>query len=295
MAGIGSLDDLYSTFLGQTNTALNQPESPWQQELMASVNPDKVRRENIKQALAQASMALATTPGNFLTGLTAAAGVGANSYLQAKQGAEQDRMKAMQLVQMAQQKDQDRRLSLLMGAIGVNNDIVNASDRKEDRALRRKESDARIAYWNRRGEGGQGAQGLTPYQVGVIKDRIIRGVDDEEKKLRRRIEKGEDISEEEIQRQKAETQQRLERQYGITLEDPEDYTAQADAYSNAGDSEVDLMTGGAQPNIPDRSVAAPQAMTPPPQAIEALRNNPSRRADFDAKYGQGAADRYLGN
>jgi predicted TIM-barrel fold metal-dependent hydrolase len=36
------------------------------------------------------------------------------------------------------------------------------------------------------------------------------------------------------------------------------------------------------------------AQTPPLQAIEALRANPSRRDEFDAKYGRGASARYLG-
>jgi len=36
------------------------------------------------------------------------------------------------------------------------------------------------------------------------------------------------------------------------------------------------------------------AMQPPPQAIEALRGNPALRDQFDAKYGRGSADKYLG-
>lgn len=174
MAGLGDLDQIYQTFLGQTTSALNEPAAPWQQELMETVSPEKVRRDNIKKTLAQASMALATTPGNFLTGLSAAAGTGANAYLQAKDDAEQNRMKAMQLVQLAQQKQQDRRLSLLMDAIGVNRNIQSDKRSDEETTYRRgrdtkaderqaklderqtKLDEARTAYWERRGTGTTG-------------------------------------------------------------------------------------------------------------------------------------------
>lgn len=208
MAGLGSLDDLYNTFLGQTNTALGQQDQPWQQELMESVNPDKVRRDNIKRALAQASMALATTPGNFLQGLSTAAGVGANSYLQQKQDAEEQRMKAMQLVQVAQQKQQDRRLSLLLGAIGVNRDI--ASDKRADR-----ESDSRVNYYNRRGVGGSdNSGGYSPAQIGAFKRSIQSQLHALDTDLRD-PNKYPDITEDEIQQRLMEEQARLEQYYGI--------------------------------------------------------------------------------
>jgi hypothetical protein len=293
----GSLDDYYNLFMGQTNSALNQQEQPWQQELMASVNPDKVRKDNIRMALAQASQAMATTPGNFLTGLSAAAGAGANTYLQAKQGAEEDRMKAMQLVELANQKQQDRRLDLLMGAIGVNRDL-KADERDEEY------NQARVDYYKKGGGrrgGSQAAGGLSDNQIRREQNFILSQLD----RMRTRLEKDGGLSAQEIDARIDAEQRRLERIKGITLDQPEDWTTQSEYFtendtggSNENVSQFDFMSGGAQPDLPDRSTskASPQgSVTPPRRAVEALRKNPDLRAQFEAKYGQGSADRYLGN
>lgn len=46
--------------------------------------------------------------------------------------------------------------------------------------------------------------------------------------------------------------------------------------------------------VPGGNPAPSGASSPPPQAIEALRNNPSLQGDFDRKYGPGSAARVLG-
>lgn len=172
MAG-GILDPLYETFMARTNDALNQPDQPWQQELMESVNPEKVKRQNVMRALAQASQTLATTPGNFLAGLSAAAGTGANSYLNAQEGAEQDRMRAMQLVQAAQQKSEDRRLALLSDALGVGRNLK--SDQRADR------QEARAEYYRsggrRTGGGASGADAATERRRGTAATTYFRQLD----------------------------------------------------------------------------------------------------------------------
>ena len=44
---------------------------------------------------------------------------------------------------------------------------------------------------------------------------------------------------------------------------------------------------------PETKPAAPAAIAPPPAAVEYLRANPALKADFDVKFGKGAADRVL--
>lgn len=166
MAGI---DELLATFMGQVDTSMNAPPAPWQQELLETVNPEKVKRQNIARALAKASTAMATTPGNFLSGVSAAAATGADAYLTGRDEGEQQRMKVQQLVQMQQQKDQDRRLGMLLDAIGVNRNVIQDKTAEEDRQygrtkderdwkLRSAESESRRKYYEQgRGSGGKEA------------------------------------------------------------------------------------------------------------------------------------------
>lgn len=223
------IQDIYNTFMGQTDSALNAPEQPWQQELLETVNPEKVKRQSIKKALAQASMAMATTPGNFLTGLSAAASTGANSYIDAQDQAEQDRIKAQQLIQVAQQKQQDRRLSLLMDAIGVDRNLK--SDKREEaettyRHGRDAKSDARqekldnsLISYREKGRNGN-ASGLSPAQVQTTKRTIRKELDDLEKSLRKPdpLSDAPPLSEEEIQQKLEERKAMLGNYYGIDVD-----------------------------------------------------------------------------
>lgn len=229
MTGLGALDTLYQTFLGQTNEALNEPPAPWQQELMETVNPDKVRRQNIKRALAQASMALATTPGNFLTGLSAAAGTGANAYLTAQDDSEQQRMKVMQLVQTAQQKDRDRRLALLQDALGVGRNLQSDKIAEDDRQYRRgrdAKSDARqerldnsLIESRKRPRGSSSTGGLTDNQIGVYRRDIRRQMEVERRRLEDAAEMDETLTPEVIEQQVDDLRRELEDYYGIGEEE----------------------------------------------------------------------------
>ena len=96
---------------------------------------------------------MATTPGNFPQGVSAAAATGADAYLTGRDEAEDERFKVQQLVQMQQQKDQDRRLSLLMDAIGVNRNQISDKRAQESHESGLEKDRAYMDYYKRRGVG----------------------------------------------------------------------------------------------------------------------------------------------
>lgn len=229
MAG---LDALISSFMGQTNSATSAGSPSWQDELLETVNPEKQRRRNIARALQQASTTLASTPGDFLTGLAAASGQGANAYITGRDDSEQQRMRVQQLLQGVQQKDQDRRLDLLLDAIGVQRNLVSdqrqaeegrarQSDRQSDRALRKAESEARQSYWNRRGTNGAGGTSeLTKNQILTTKRAIRSELKSFESQLLESARLDESITPETIKGELEQRRMKLEEYYGIDLDQP---------------------------------------------------------------------------
>jgi hypothetical protein len=251
MAGI---DELLATFMGQADTALNAGPAPWQQELLETVNPEKVKRQNIARALAKASTAMATTPGNFLAGVSAAAATGADSYLTDRQRAEDDRMKAMQLVQMSQQKDQDRRLNLLMDAIGVQRD-------SEKHKVGLDRDRAYTDYYKRRGAGANGT--LSPAQVQTNKRAVRSELRAERRALERQVNDG-TITPEQMDQRMQDLQFELEEYYGVTADE-------------SGEAASPQVVAPGKTDVQKNSVATPAPaetsgiLTAPPPAEQRIR------------------------
>lgn len=164
------LQQIISAISGETAQANSMAPAPWQQELLETVNPEKVKKQRIAQAIAKASQAMATTPGNFLQGVSAAATTGANDYLMSKEQTDMDRVRAMQAVDLDRQRQRETRLRRLYDQYGLlsgeddktyrrdfaegeqkyrrdRDTIVDAdraeerADRQEDRKLRREGRD----------------------------------------------------------------------------------------------------------------------------------------------------------
>lgn len=120
---------LLDLFVSEATAAT--PTRPWQQELLETVNPEKMKKQRIAQAIAQASQAMATTPGDFLTGLSAAATTGANSYISQRGMDDDRRTQAMRQIEEANDRDKQLRLSRLQAAIGLRQDADNDLYRRE--------------------------------------------------------------------------------------------------------------------------------------------------------------------
>ena len=68
----------------------------------------------------------------------------------------------------------------------------------------------------------------------------------------------------------------------------------SNAVGRAADMGVNLGgIGAGVPRLPQQPQPQPQPQAIPAAAIDYLKRNPNAKADFDAKYGAGAADRYL--
>jgi len=113
------LSSLLSTFLTETQNANSRAPAAWQQELLETIDPVKQKKRNFARALAQASQALATTPGNFLTGLSTAASAGANSYIDGRDRNDLARVAAMREIDQARRGESDDALARMERALGV--------------------------------------------------------------------------------------------------------------------------------------------------------------------------------
>ena len=135
------LQQLLSSITGETEQMNNIAPAPWQQELLDTVSPEKAQKRRIAQALAQASTAMATTPGDFLSGVSAAAATGANSYIQGGEEMDAERIKAMAAVDQARRKEREDRLRRLHDLYNINESVdtrtYNRQKYEDDQKYRR--------------------------------------------------------------------------------------------------------------------------------------------------------------
>ncbi len=128
---MADLNTLLNAFVGQSQAMDAAPPAPWQGELMKMVNPEEQRRQNIARALAAASGALGSTPGNFLQGIAAGASQGSTALVDGQQQDAQRRMQAMQMIDQANRQAQSDKLSRLQQALGL---VGQQEDRTASRA-----------------------------------------------------------------------------------------------------------------------------------------------------------------
>jgi hypothetical protein len=127
------IDQLFAA----NKNAPSQQIPAWQSDLTQSIDPERQRKENIRSALVSAGQTLASTPGNFLQGIAAAAGGGAKTYNEGRNDAVQKRIAAKQFIDEFQRKEEDRRLDKLKELVGVGrnyNADVRAARPKPEKA-----------------------------------------------------------------------------------------------------------------------------------------------------------------
>lgn len=142
---MADLASLVQAFTGQASQP-SSPDLPWQNQLMQQVDPETARRRNIANALQKASAALATTPGNFLTGLSAAANTGAGEYLQGRDANDMKRIEAMRAIEQANTAQKDRDLGRLKDAFTVQNQYDNTVYGREQDAKRTDQWEREFGY-----------------------------------------------------------------------------------------------------------------------------------------------------